>query len=86
MSEALSLIEELETSGESLEVERDMLRTSLLRHEFDLCHANATRAILGDRVNMLEAEVREDTVAVFPISVLLRSRPIDCFLLLSGIT
>ncbi|GAQ86489.1 hypothetical protein KFL_002920060 [Klebsormidium nitens] len=56
LSEALSLIEQLETGGERLERERDMLRTNLLRHEFDLCHANATKAILGDRVESLEAQ------------------------------
>eukprot|EP00243_Klebsormidium_subtile_P001665 TRINITY_DN129_c0_g2_i1.p1 TRINITY_DN129_c0_g2~~TRINITY_DN129_c0_g2_i1.p1 ORF type:complete len:1549 (+),score=629.15 TRINITY_DN129_c0_g2_i1:555-4649(+) len=64
LSEALSLIEVLENDGERLEVERDMLRTNLLRHEFDLCHANATKAILGDRVEDLEAQGEQLSAAL----------------------
>ena len=58
LAEAISSIEDLEAEVARLEQERGVLQVRNVRTDFDLAHAKATRAILGNKVVDLETQVR----------------------------
>jgi hypothetical protein len=58
LAEAISSIEDLEAEVARLEQERGVLQVRNIRTDFDLAHAKATRAILGNKVVDLETQVR----------------------------